>query len=67
MTLFSNASQDLFPDNTIGSFTFELAGPIELGRKDDWEVGLCEFSYPPKDEGTLKPEVVVGDTMALID
>ena len=28
MTLLSNASQDHYPDNTIGAFTVELARPI---------------------------------------
>ena len=66
MTLFSNASQSLYPTNTIGAFTVELPQPIELGPKDNWEVGLCEISYPPNTVGTLKPLNVVGDTTALV-
>ena len=46
VTLFSNASQDLYPENTIGAFTFELAQPIHLGPNTNWEVGLCEFTCP---------------------
>jgi len=46
VTLFSNASQDLYPENTIGVFTVELARPIHLGPNTNWEVGLCEFTCP---------------------
>jgi len=46
VTQLSNASQDLYPDNTIGAFTVELARPIHLGPKSNWEVGLCEFTCP---------------------
>ena len=46
MTLFSNAWQDLYPDNTIVAFTVELARPIHLGPNTNWEVGLCEFMCP---------------------
>jgi len=66
VSLFSNASQTLYPTNTIGAFTVELPQPIELGPKDNWEVGLCEISYPPNTVGTLKPLNVVGDTTALV-
>jgi len=44
VTLFSNASQSLYPTNTIGAFTVEIPQPIELGPKDNSEVGLCEIS-----------------------
>jgi len=43
VTLFSNTSKTLYPDNTIAAFTAELAQPIELGYSDNWEVGICEF------------------------
>ena len=46
VTLFSNASQTLYPDNTLGAFTVELAQAIEFDPNDKWEVGLCEFSCP---------------------
>jgi hypothetical protein len=42
----SYASQDLYPDNTIGAFTVELARSIHLGPNTNWEVGLCEFTCP---------------------
>jgi len=44
VTLFSNASKDVFPDNTLTGLLIHLAQPIDLGSSD-WEVGLAEFSY----------------------
>ena len=46
MTLCSNASQDLYPDNKIAGFTVELPQPIILGPNTNCQVGLCEFSCP---------------------
>ena len=66
VTLFSNASTDLYPNNTIARFTTELPRPIELGTSDRWEVGLCEFTYPPNNVGTFKQMLLVGDTTGLI-
>ena len=66
VTLFSNASQALFPDNTVNAFTSELAQVIDLGPDDTWEVGLCEFSCPSQHVGTLKPNIVVGGTNMII-
>jgi len=31
ITLLSNASQDVYPDNTVGAFTVKLAETIDLG------------------------------------
>jgi len=45
ITLFSNASQDMYPDNKITAFTIQLAQPIRLDPSEIWEVGLCELSY----------------------
>ena len=66
VTLFSNASQSIYPSNTIGAFTVELPQPIELGSNDNWEVGFCEISYPPNTIGTLKSVKYDGDTTALV-
>ncbi|KAL3976500.1 interleukin 18 [Sarotherodon galilaeus] len=44
VTLPSNASKELFKDNTSGCYTVDLAKPIEL--TGEWTVGLCEFIYP---------------------
>ena len=46
VTVFSNASQDLYTENTIGAFTVELARPINLGPNTNFEVRLCEFTCP---------------------
>jgi hypothetical protein len=46
VTLLSNGSQILYPDNTVGAFTTELARPIELDPEFRWQVSLCEFSCP---------------------
>jgi len=45
VTLFSKASKEVFPDNTLTAFTTHLAQPIDLGASSDWEVGLTELSY----------------------
>jgi len=45
ITLFSNASQDIYPDNKIAAFTTQLAQPIKLDQSEIWEVGSCELSY----------------------
>jgi hypothetical protein len=38
VTLLSNSSQELYPSNTISSFTVHLAQPIDMGSTDRWEV-----------------------------
>lgn len=44
ITLPSNASHEVFKDNTTSCFTVDLAKPIELNG--EWLVGLSEFIYP---------------------
>ena len=66
VTLFSNGSQELFPENTKSSFSITLTQAIDLGPNDTWEVGLCEFRYPPKFRGTVCPFMITGDTNAFI-
>jgi len=44
VTLFSNASKEVFPDNTLTAFTIHLAQPIDLSSSD-WELALPELSY----------------------
>jgi hypothetical protein len=46
ITLFSNASQEIYPDNKITAFTIQLAQPVKLDQSEIWEVELCELSYP---------------------
>ena len=42
--LTSNASAELFPDNTLSSFTNFL--PDQVNLEGQWEVALSEISYP---------------------
>lgn len=44
VTLPSNASKDLFPENTSAAFTVRMFKPLDL--RGEWEVGLVEFHYP---------------------
>ena len=44
VTLFSNGSKEVFPENTLTAFTIQLAQPVDLGLSD-WEVGLAELSH----------------------
>ena len=44
MTLPSNSSQQLYPDNTLTHYRVELAKAVEL--EGAWEVGLSEIQYP---------------------
>jgi len=66
VTLLRNTSKSLYPHNTIAAFTAELARPVELGYSDNWEVGVCEFSYTPNSVVTFKHTTVVGDTTGFI-
>jgi len=45
LTLPSNASMNLFPDNTAAQYTIKLPRPITLDG-GDWEVALTELSVP---------------------
>jgi len=66
VTLFSNASTDLYPNNMIARCTTELPRPIEFWSSDRWQVGVCEFAYPPNNVGVFKHTLLVGDTTGLI-
>jgi hypothetical protein len=44
LTLPSNASLDVFPDNKTTEYRVKLPQPIELDG--NWEVGLYSISYP---------------------
>ena len=49
MTIFSNASRDIYDQNTHADFTVKLA--IDLGSTSNWEVGVCEISCCSSPEG----------------
>jgi len=57
VTLFSNASKEVFPDNTLTAFTIHLAQPIDLGQSD-WEVGLTELSYEAPNRQLMRGKLV---------
>ena len=42
--LVSNASFELFPDNTLSSFTNFL--PDQVNLEGQWEVAISEIPYP---------------------
>jgi hypothetical protein len=39
VTLYSSASQTMYPENTVGAITTELAQPTDLDPSESWEVG----------------------------
>ena len=57
MTLFSNASKEVFPDNSLTAFTIHLAHPINLGSASDWEFGLAEIFYKAPNRQILQGAV----------
>ena len=59
ITLFSNASQDIYPDNKIAAFTIQLAQPIRLDASEIWEVGLCELSYSATQQQSVNSNALV--------
>ena len=44
MELVSNASGELFPDNTLSSFT--NFSPEQINLEGQWEVAISEICYP---------------------
>lgn len=46
VTLPSNASMEMYPDNTVANYTTSLPNRIELEEGSSWEVGLSEIVYP---------------------
>ena len=43
-TVFSNASMEIYDNNTHADFIVKLSRPFDLGTSPNWEVGLCEVS-----------------------
>ena len=53
VTVFSNASRDIYEQNTHGDITVKLAVHVHLVSTSKWEVELCEnlcSSSPPIEE-----------------
>jgi len=44
VTMFSNASREIYENNKHADFTVKLSRPIDLGTSTNWEVGVCEVS-----------------------
>jgi len=44
VTLFSNASRDIYEQNTHADFKVKLAQIMDLGSTSNWEVGISEIS-----------------------
>jgi hypothetical protein len=57
--LYCNASQKIYKENKF-RFTVQLAQQVHLGSDENWEVGICEISYPLPIDGTVKPVLIVG-------
>jgi len=51
VTLLSNASRDIYEQNTHADFTVKLAHPLDLGSASNWDVGVCEISCSSSPEG----------------
>ena len=68
VTLFSNASIDLYPDITRAVFMTHLAHPFDLRgtSSNEWEVGLCEISYGGPSNELVKPNTHVDKTMIFV-
>ena len=58
VTLFSNDSKEVFPDNSLMAFTIHLAHPINLGSATNWELGLAEVSYKAPNRQILQGALV---------
>jgi len=44
VTLFNNASRDIYVHNTFADSTMKLAQPVDLVSNSNYKVGLCEIS-----------------------
>ena len=51
VTVLSNASRDIYDQNTHADFTVKLAQPIDLGTTSKWELWVCEISCSTSPEG----------------
>ena len=43
--LFSNASREIYENNTHADFTVKLSRSIDLGTSPNYDVGVCEVSF----------------------
>ena len=75
VTLLSNASRDIYEQNTHADFTVKLEQPIDLGSTSNWEVGVCEISCTSSPDGaslvflycnTISPKFLCDSTVRCI-
>ena len=57
--LVSNAPGQLFPDNTLSSFTNFL--PEQLNLEGQWEVAISEISYPSRYQNVIEGKFMFFD------
>ena len=57
--LVSNASAQLFPDNTLSTFTNFL--PAQLNLDGQWEVAISEISYPSMYQNLTEGKIMFFD------
>ena len=57
--LVSNASAQIFPGNTLSSFTNFL--PEQLNLERQWEVAISEISYPSKYQNVTEEKIMFFD------
>ena len=53
----SNASSQLFPNNTLSSFSFFL--PEQVNLDGQWEVAISEIQYPSMYQNVMQGEIYV--------
>jgi len=58
ITLFSNASTDIYTWNWQTSFTNRLVHPIDLGSSSNWECGLAEITYKPPTRSVIQGALI---------
>ena len=59
--LVSIASSELFPDNTLSSFTNFL--PVQVNLEGQWEVAISEISYPSMYQNVTDGNVLFYDAI----
>ena len=57
--LVSNASAELFPANTLSSFTNFL--PEQLNLEGQWEIAISEISYPSMYQNLTEGKITFSD------
>lgn len=55
ITLSSDSSYDIYPDNKLSSFQNVLAQPVNLGENERWTCALAELLYPTGYESLSVP------------